>query len=188
MVGDLPMLEDHPVKLEADAFIISGGEATMTIYIPLPCEHPMHSLLGQVAAKWALVEHFLDQAIWRLAKLDNKAGACVTGQILGSIGKTAAIYALCKHRKLDVEIIDQLKILSRKLQASQNRCNRILHDARYIQDDGAETKQFKNMARDEFEFGFHSVSEEFIKETLETIETRFIETGQFVSTIFSMAL
>jgi hypothetical protein len=148
----------------------------------------MHALVGQVAAKWFQVEHFLDRAIWRLAKLDDKTGACLTGQIIGSFGRLTAIYALCVHCGLDQKIIDHLGKLSKKMKGSQDRRNRILHDAWYVTDGTDETMQFKSMARDEFLFGFHPVDEDFIKETLEKMERRLTETGEFLSAIYSLAL
>jgi hypothetical protein len=44
------------------------------------------------------------------------------------------------------------------------------------------------MARDEFLFGFHPVDEDFIKETLEKMERRLTETGEFVGAIYSLTL
>jgi hypothetical protein len=146
-------MTDHSIKLEGGSFIISGMNASMTLHKPLPPDHPMHALVGRVAAEWSQVEHFLDIAIWRLAKVDDVTGACMTGQIIGSFAKMMAIKALCIHRKLDDKIFAQLKDLSIKMKGSQDRRNRILHDAWYVMEtDGAEpeTQQFKSMARDEW--------------------------------------
>jgi hypothetical protein len=160
-------MTDYTMKAEAGAYAISGGKTTLTVHVPLPPDHPMHALVGQVAAKWSQVEHFLDIAIWRLAKLDDKTGACLTGQIIGSYGRLTAIYALCVHRNLDPKIIKQLVELSKNMKGSQDRRNRILHDAWYVTGSDNQTQQFKSMAKDEFLFGFHPVDEDFITKTLE---------------------
>ena len=179
-------MTDHSIKLEGGSFIISGMNASMTLHKPLPPDHPMHALVGRVAAEWSQVEHFLDIAIWRLAKVDDVTGACMTGQIIGSFAKMMAIKALCIHRKLDDKSFAQLKDLSIKMKGSQDRRNRILHDAWYVMEtDGAEpeTQQFKSMARDEWLFGFHEVDEKYVNETLEKIGRRFAEAGNLAGAV-----
>src|SRR5258708_6154338 len=137
-------MTDHSVTVQSGHLTLTGGNVTMTVRRPLPPDHPMHALVGQVAAKWSQVEHFLDRAIWLLAKIDDKTGACLTGQIIGSFGRLTAIYALCVHRGLDPKIIDQLRKLSKNMKGSQDRRNRILHDAWYVTDGTDETTQFKS--------------------------------------------
>lgn len=179
-------MADDTIKLEGASLSISGMKATVTLHRPLPPDHPMHTLVGRVAAEWSQVEHFLDIAIWRLAKVDDATGACMTGQILGSFPKMIAIKALCIHRKLNKEIFAQLKELSIKMKGSQDRRNRILHDAWYVMEsDGSEseTQQFKSMARDEWLFGFHEVDETYVNETLEKIGRRFTEAGNLAGAI-----
>jgi hypothetical protein len=34
---------DHTMKVEGGAFTMTGGKATITVHIPLPPDHPMHS-------------------------------------------------------------------------------------------------------------------------------------------------
>jgi hypothetical protein len=158
----------------------------MTLRKPLPPDHPMHALVGRVAAEWSQVEHVLDIVIWRLAKVDDATGACLTGQIIGSFGRITAIYALCKHRGINEEIIKKVDDLRKNLKGSQDRRNRILHDAWYVSEtDGKETQiqQFKNMARDEWLFGFHEVDEAFVVKTLGKIGKRLAEAGELVNVI-----
>jgi hypothetical protein len=146
----------------------------------------MHALVGRVAAEWSQVEHFLDIAIWRLAKVDDVTGACMTAQIIGSFPRLMAIKALCIHRKVDGKISDQVKNLSQKMKGSQDRRNRILHDAWYVMEtDGveSETQQFKSMARDEWLFGFHEVDEAYVNETLEKIGRRLTEASTLAGAI-----
>jgi hypothetical protein len=172
--------------LTARSLMVWSAMAIMTLHKPLPPDNPMHTLVGRVAAEWSQVEHFLDIAIWRLAKVDDATGACMTGQILGSFAKMMAIKALCIHRKLDEKIFAQLKELSIKMKGSQDRRNRILHDAWYVMEsDGSEseTQQFKSMARDEWLFGFHDVDETYVNETLEKIGHHFTEASNLAGAI-----
>ena len=96
------------------------------------------------------------------------------------------IYALCKHCGFNDDILKQVDNLRKNLKGSQDRRNRILHDAWYVlETDGKETqtKQFKNMARDEWLFGFHDVDEAFVTQTLEKIGRRLTEAGELVTAI-----
>jgi hypothetical protein len=144
-------------------------------YTNLPADHPIHSLVGQIAAKWAEVEHELDRGIWRLAKVDDKTGACLTAQILGSGNRLTVLWALCVHRGLDEKIFSELSSLRGPISNCQNLRNRILHDAWYMQEPNEEPQQFKSMARDEYLFGFYQVDEEFLKKALAKMQRRLQE-------------
>lgn len=170
-------MTDHTMKAEGGASSMTGMKATMTVHMPLPPDHPMHSLVGQIASKWALVENFLDRTIWQLAKLDEATGACLTAQITGSHARLIAIYALCLHQKKSDKILKQIRELQFKFKGVQDRRNRILHDAWYVEDSAQLTEQFKSMARDEYLIGFHPVDEDFIKETLAKMQRRLEEVG-----------
>ena len=50
------------------------------------------------------------------------------------------------------------------------------------------TQQFKSMARDEFTFGFSPVDESYLHETLDKMDRRLAEVGQFLSAISSLKL
>jgi hypothetical protein len=62
---------------------------------PAP-EHQIYSLVGQVAASWAHIDHLLDILIWQLSDVDAQAGACITAQIGGTYGRFRAVIALLK--------------------------------------------------------------------------------------------
>jgi hypothetical protein len=176
-------MTDHTMKAEGGASKLAGGDATMIIHTPLPPDHPMHSLVGQVASRWALVENFLDRTIWQLAKLDQPTGACLTAQITGSHARLVAIYALCLHQKKSDKILKQIRELQFKFKGAQDRRNRVLHDAWYVEDSGQLTEQFKSMARDEYLIGFHPVDEDFIKETLAKMQRRLEEVGALMNAV-----
>jgi hypothetical protein len=50
--------------------------------------------IGRIATTWAKFEHWIDQAIWLLAGVDPRKGACVTTQINSIHGKFRALIGL----------------------------------------------------------------------------------------------
>lgn len=152
-------------------------------FTTLPEDHAVNGLVGQVAARWSEVEHMLDRAIWRLAELDEKTGACLTGQILGSGNRITAILALCHHRGVDPKLVKRLRSVSEEILVSQNRRNRILHDAWYIEEPMEETHQFKAMAKGEFLFGLHPVDEGYLQKTIVAMQSISEKTSKVLETI-----
>jgi hypothetical protein len=74
------------VSSTATATTTFGGIIWKSADLPSqpPPEHPIYSLIGQVAASWAHIDHLLDIMIWQLADVDAQAGACITAQIGGT--------------------------------------------------------------------------------------------------------
>jgi hypothetical protein len=58
---------------------------------PLPSDHRVYTLIGNVASEWSHLEHTLDLIIWDLAHIDAEKGACVTAQIIGATPRFRAI-------------------------------------------------------------------------------------------------
>jgi hypothetical protein len=166
---------DYTLKAETGAYGIKLGEPKVEMHKRLPPDHPIHALVGRVAADWAMVEHLLDITIWHLTGLSESMGACLTGQIMGSYGRMATIHSLCLHRNLDEKILKRISEITRSLKGSQDRRNGILHDAWYFEHTEKRTEQFKSMARDEWLFGFHAVDEAFLHETLDKIARRIVD-------------
>lgn len=154
----------------------------VTAHNRLPPDHPMQALVGRVANDWSHVEHILDVIIWRLAKLDDHTGACLTGQMLGSFARLIAIYALAVRRNLSQEILDDITELTKKCKDPQVRRNRILHDAWYLEG-GANVEQFKAMAKDEYLFGFHPIDDGYLTKTLEKIDRRHKQASDLLAKI-----
>ena len=50
--------------------------------------------IGRIATTWAKFEHWIDQAIWLLAGVDPRKGACITTQINSIHGKFRALIGL----------------------------------------------------------------------------------------------
>jgi hypothetical protein len=98
-------MADH--KLEsAGGFSISSGRATLSVHAPMPENHPMLSIIGQVANQWAHIEHILDLIIWDLSGLEPSKGALsITAQLLGSQARFKTIISLAPTRRLSKAII-----------------------------------------------------------------------------------
>jgi hypothetical protein len=50
--------------------------------------------IGRITTTWAKFEHWIDQAIWALANVHDREGACITSQINSIHGKFRALQAL----------------------------------------------------------------------------------------------
>jgi hypothetical protein len=171
------------MKAESGKFAITGGTVAFALHQRLPPEHPIHSLIGQIASDWAAVEHLLDLIIWQLAKLDEETGACITAQVMGSFPRMLTIIALCERRGLDASILNQARDLVGKMKGPQDRRNRILHDAWFVEANSGQTEQFKSMAKEELLYGFHPVDEAYVRETLAKIGRRIEMAGKLRNAI-----
>jgi hypothetical protein len=50
--------------------------------------------IGRITTTWAKFEHWIDQAIWALANVHDREGACITSQINSIHAKFRALQAL----------------------------------------------------------------------------------------------
>lgn len=50
--------------------------------------------IGRITTTWAKFDHWIDQAIWSLAKVHDREGACLTSQIGSIHAKFRALQAL----------------------------------------------------------------------------------------------
>lgn len=98
----------------------------MTSPIDVSQEH--YALIGKVASNWALFETSLDFLIWKIAKVPDKTGACLTTQIAGAARKLDAIIALVRLNRGDEKLISQLNKLAETQRGLAERRNRVVHD------------------------------------------------------------
>lgn len=68
--------------------------------------------IGRITTTWAKFEHWIDQAIWILADVDARKGACVTTQINSIHGKFRALLALMNEANRPKDAIDAAGKLS----------------------------------------------------------------------------
>jgi hypothetical protein len=148
------------------------------LYRRLPPDHPIHNLVGRVAAGWAIVEHMQDAIIWSLLKTGDRAGACVTAQMIGSRNRSLTIIALCEQFSLPKEVLDLAVKVSSHLYEPQKRRNRILHDPWYVDDAVSGTHQFRAMPPEDYSFSLVPSDVGYLNETLAIIDRRIDEIGR----------
>jgi hypothetical protein len=110
----------------------SSGQLTVTARHQLPADHPAYALIGRVTARWAQVEHALDEIIWELAGLDHETGSCITGQLSGYRGRIEVAYSLLIKRGMSKDTKRKLDKLIKSLQDPYDKRNRFVHDAWYM--------------------------------------------------------
>jgi hypothetical protein len=166
------------VSSTATATVTFGGEIWRSADLPRqpPPEHPIYSLVGQVASSWAHIDHLLDILIWQLADVEAQAGACITAQIAGTYGRFRAVIALLRfhqertNRDLK-KLIDKATELSNKANIPGEERHRSIHDPWYEYPYTADqTAQFRAMPHKDPRYGIEPVDLEKIKADLEDIK------------------
>lgn len=110
---------------------VASGRATLTVIGPMPDDHPMLSVVGQIASQWAHIEHVLDTIIWSLAGAEPKTCACITAQLAGPYARFRAIISLANVLGLDAKLVTRITDLSYKIQGKSEKRNRVVHDPWY---------------------------------------------------------
>ena len=99
-------MADYKAELPAGSFSILSGRAILSVHAPLPEDHPMLSIIGQVANQWAHIEHVLDLIIWDLSGMGPREGAwCITAKLVGPRTRFKTIISLAHQFGLSGEII-----------------------------------------------------------------------------------
>jgi hypothetical protein len=120
-------------KLDLSLTIVYSSSSTLSLHAPMPDNHPMLSVIGQIANQWAHIEHTLDTIVWRLAEVEPKKGSCITAQLTGSYPRFKAIISLATIRGLDKQLISDITQMMNRMQGKTDKRNRIVHDAWYAE-------------------------------------------------------
>jgi hypothetical protein len=88
---------------------------------------------------WATFETRLNHSIWRLAGVEQYAGACLTAQIVAPIQRFKALVALAKFRGATDKRCRSINSLSARADAVARQRNRIVHDPAFT----SEGKMFR---------------------------------------------
>ncbi|SOE17478.1 hypothetical protein SAMN05877838_2378 [Hoeflea halophila] len=91
-------------------------------------------LVGRVAMGWAAFETRINHTIWRLAGVEQYAGACLTAQITAPVPRFKALVALAKFRGASEERCKALNSLSAAADGVARQRNRLVHDPAYTND------------------------------------------------------
>lgn len=141
-----------------------------------PQDHPIHSLVGRIACEWSHLEWMLDRVIFELASIDQRMGACITGQMMGVWPRLSAIEALAVARQEQTEHFGEIRTLTKKLAkdcrpVSEKR-NRIVHDPWYVEANSNASGRYRSAARSEkFQYGIKDEDDQDLQRTLLEIES-----------------
>jgi hypothetical protein len=89
---------------------------------------PYLMALGAMAARWALFEFAINDAIWELANVGRKAGTCITSQLIGPGPRFRCLVALLNLRGTPDDLAKQMNSISGEAEKFGRQRNRYLHD------------------------------------------------------------
>jgi hypothetical protein len=75
-----------------------------------------------------MLEFYMDWLIWQLAKVEQKAGACLTSQLPGVGARMRVIIALLHLREIPEKIIKEFRTFEGYIQNLGQQRNRAVHD------------------------------------------------------------
>src|SRR5580658_5983411 len=87
-----------------------------------------HSVVGAIASEWASLEFYMDYTIWQLAKVEQKAGVCITSQLNGTASRMRSLIALLRLRNISEDIVKSFKSFEGRIQPLAIDRNRAVHD------------------------------------------------------------
>ncbi len=93
-----------------------------------PRINPMLVAIGSVVIAWADLEHQINRAIWGLASMSDKDGACVTAQIPAILPRMRALIAVAHTSGCSETLLKDLNKFSSVVDGLGRRRNRIIHD------------------------------------------------------------
>ena len=129
--------------------------------------------IGQLVCAWARVEHEIDEAIWKLAGVEENPGACMTAQISNVARRFDALFALARLRQTPPELLRDLeKVKNEALKLAALR-NRVVHDpwaSSYTSLDDKKHYRLEVTARSKLDFRYKEVPTDALKRITESIK------------------
>jgi hypothetical protein len=120
-------------------------------YIPIPDEH--YIAIGKVADAWADLEFDIDQFLWKLMRIEQALGACVTAQMISTHPRFRALSALVRLYAISEETVKKIGALSGEIAGLATQRNRAIHDKRMLWTPTMEVVRFQVTADNKLEFG-----------------------------------
>jgi hypothetical protein len=96
-------------------------------FIPSTLDGHFHAL-GRLAALWASLEHEINSAVWNLANVESRHGACLTSQLYNPTARMKAFVALIRERGGTETLAGAVNKVSAKIASLGERRNRLIHD------------------------------------------------------------
>jgi len=153
------------ITVASSTSALSAGGALLTDfnYVSPPPDHAVYNLIGRVAAGWSNLEHELDRIIWLLLPAVSPEGGCVTSQLMGATPRYRTIIAqlTLRHRQTSdpafEKFISRVNDLMQQTYEPQEKRNRIIHDAWYLDSFRDRTAQFRSWPPKDLRFGINPV-------------------------------
>lgn len=84
--------------------------------------------LGHMSAMWAALEHSFNDALWELANVERRAGACFTAQMIGPAPRFRALAAILEVREAKPDLVKAVNSFGNKIAGLGAQRNRYAHD------------------------------------------------------------
>ena len=155
----------------------------MSVPTPEPSPETLRDLnthfaaTGQVASSWAALEYMIDQAIWKLAGIEEKSGACLTAQFSSIHSRMRALIALIELRGGNKGLIKEANIFSRDATPVALNRNRIVHSPLILNTDMSEVQRINIHADKSLLFEVKNSDIEHAKKTVNATGDLMIQFG-----------
>lgn len=129
------------------------GRMPKPFYDPNP-PNDLLTALGKVATELSLLEYYINQTIWALARVKPQLGACITAQIIPISGRADALETLALARGLSKTLVEEIRSFAGKAKGLGNKRNRVLHDTWAVEKPSKRTVRLEISAKTNPVFGF----------------------------------
>jgi hypothetical protein len=162
------------VVSSTSAMELDLGDWKDRAYDKPPDNHPIYGFVGRVCVEWASLEHCLDRLIWSLGYTISSRGACITSQLMGATARYKVLLAQLHLRAFSEPEFGKYAQRVRSLMTAsyepQEKRNRIVHDAWYIDTIHDEPGQFRAFPHKNLTFGINEVDLTEIEQTITSIQ------------------
>ncbi len=155
-----------------------------------PPQHNHMELVGVVAAKWAYLEYYVDQAINMLMGGRFERTACLTANFPTIFPKLDALSALFHVHNADPKILKTVNKFKQGLYGTASRRSRIIHDPWFIMKNGdtghVDLQQFTVTARGKPEMEMHPVPEQELLDVIGEIDGQLKRLSEISAAAFAL--
>jgi hypothetical protein len=95
---------------------------------------PCYYAIGELVAAWGILEAIISEAIWSLACMNDRDGACITAQLSGFMPRMRALIALVRENGGGDGLIQDLNKFATAGETLALKRHRIVHDP-WVPDD-----------------------------------------------------
>jgi hypothetical protein len=131
-----------------------------------------HTLSGRIASQYALLEHSINQTIWRLAEVQPALGACITTQIGSTTSKLKTVVALLSLRDSSEHLIKKVNEFTQKNYSIADLRNRAVHDPWSWSGDGDVAQIRVCIEKNQLTISSYPVSVEAVNDILKRVSAQ----------------